>query len=66
MHPTVDQPGTRLRDGRVRLTLTFECVAYAYTDLAPLAGAVEVVAPQELRDLLAQAGRDLAARYGGT
>ena len=63
VRPTVDRPGTPAGDGRIELVLTFERVEYAYADLVPLAGAVEVVAPLELRDRLAAAGRDLAARY---
>jgi len=63
LRPTVDRPGTPTADGRTELTLTFERIEYAYTDLMPLAGAVEVVAPAELRARLAAAGRELAAVY---
>jgi predicted DNA-binding transcriptional regulator YafY len=48
---------------RVELTLPFERLEYAYADLVKLAGAVEVVAPAELRERLAAAGRSLVARY---
>jgi len=63
VRPTVDRPGTPTADGRTELTLTFERIEYAYTNLMPLAGAVEVVAPAELRARLAAAGRELAAVY---
>ena len=63
VRPTIDRPGTPTDDGRTELTLTFERVAYAYADLVPLAGAVEVMAPAELRARLAAAGRELAAVY---
>ena len=63
VRPTVDRPGKPTGDGRTELTLTFERVEYAYADLVPLAGAVEVIAPLELRTRLAAAGRGLAARY---
>lgn len=51
-------------DARVEMTLAFERLDYAYADLVKLAGAVEVVAPAELRERLAAAGRSLVARYG--
>jgi predicted DNA-binding transcriptional regulator YafY len=51
-------------DGRVELVLPFERLEYAYADLIKLAGAVEVVAPAELRERLAAAGRSLLATYG--
>lgn len=63
VRPTVDRPGRPTADGRRMLTLTFERVEYAYADLVRLAGAVEVTDPPELRERLAAAGRDLAARY---
>ena len=63
VRPTIDRPGTPTGDGRTELTLTFERVEYAYADLVPLAGAVEVIAPLELRDRLAAAGLALATRY---
>lgn len=50
-------------DGRVELVLPFERLEYAYADLIKLAGAVEVVAPAELRERVAAAGRSLLARY---
>jgi hypothetical protein len=59
----VDRPGKPTGDGPTELTLTFERVEYAYADLVPLAGAIEVIAPLELRTRLAAAGRGLAARY---
>jgi predicted DNA-binding transcriptional regulator YafY len=48
---------------RVELALPFEGVDSAYADLIKLAGAVEVIAPTELREQLAAAGRSLAATY---
>ena len=48
---------------RVELMLAFERLDYAYADLVKLAGAVEVVAPAELRERLAAAGHSLVARY---
>jgi predicted DNA-binding transcriptional regulator YafY len=50
-------------DRRVELVLPFERLEYAYADLVKLAGAVEVVAPAELRERLAAAGRLLVATY---
>jgi predicted DNA-binding transcriptional regulator YafY len=57
--------GQPVDDGshRVELVLPFERLDYAYADLIKLAGAVEVVAPAELRERLATAGRSLAATY---
>ena len=49
---------------RVELVLPFERLDSAYADLIKLAGAVEVVAPVELRERLAAAGRSLVATYG--
>jgi predicted DNA-binding transcriptional regulator YafY len=49
--------------GLVELVLPFERLDFAYADLIKLAGAVEVVAPAELRQRLAAAGRSLAATY---
>jgi predicted DNA-binding transcriptional regulator YafY len=49
---------------RVELVLPFERLESAYNDLVKLAGAVEVVAPAELREQLAVAGRSLVALYG--
>jgi predicted DNA-binding transcriptional regulator YafY len=48
---------------RVELVLPFERLEYAYADLVKLAGAVEVVAPTDLRERLAAAGRSLEATY---
>ena len=55
--------GKATEDARVELTLAFERLDYAYTDLVKLAGAVEVMAPVELRERLAATGRSLVARY---
>jgi predicted DNA-binding transcriptional regulator YafY len=52
--------------GRVELVLPFERLDFAYADLIKLAGAVEVVAPAELRRRLAASGRSLAATYAST
>jgi predicted DNA-binding transcriptional regulator YafY len=49
---------------RVELVLPFERIEYAYGDLIKVGGAVEVVAPLELREQLAAAGRSLVATYG--
>jgi predicted DNA-binding transcriptional regulator YafY len=51
-------------DARVELVLPFERLDYAYADLVQLGGVVEVVAPPELRERLAAAGRSLIATYG--
>jgi predicted DNA-binding transcriptional regulator YafY len=59
--------GRRVRgDGRVELVVPFERLDSAYADLIKLAGAIEVVAPAELRQRLAAAGRSLAATYAPT
>ena len=50
-------------DYRVELVLPFERLDYAYADLIKLAGAVEVVAPAELRERLAAAGLSLVTTY---
>jgi predicted DNA-binding transcriptional regulator YafY len=50
-------------DARVEITLPFERLDFAYADLVKLAGGVEVVAPAELRERLADAGRSLVATY---
>ena len=51
------------RGRRVELVLPFERLDYAFADLLKLAGAVEVVAPAELRERLAAAGRSLVTTY---
>jgi hypothetical protein len=43
--------------------LPFERLESAYADLVKLGGAVEVREPSELRERLAQTGRELVARY---
>jgi predicted DNA-binding transcriptional regulator YafY len=48
---------------RVELILQFERLEFAFADLIKLAGAVEVVAPRELRQRLADAGRSLVATH---
>jgi predicted DNA-binding transcriptional regulator YafY len=50
-------------DGWLELTLPFERVEYAYDELLPLGSAVEVVEPVELRERIAETGRELAALY---
>jgi predicted DNA-binding transcriptional regulator YafY len=50
-------------DGWLELTLPFECVEYAYDELLPLGSAVEVLEPVELRERIAETGRELAALY---
>jgi predicted DNA-binding transcriptional regulator YafY len=66
VRPAVREGRTVRGDGRVELVLPFERVDFAYADLIKLAGAVEVVAPAELRQRLATAGRSLAATYAAT
>jgi predicted DNA-binding transcriptional regulator YafY len=48
----------------VELVLPFERLEYAFADLIKLAGAVEVLAPAELRERMAAAAGSLAATYG--
>jgi predicted DNA-binding transcriptional regulator YafY len=56
--------GRRVDGGaRVELVLPFERLDYAYADLIKLAGAVEIVAPPELRERLAAAGISLVTTY---
>ena len=43
--------------------MPFERLEFAYADLVRLGGAVEVREPSELRERLAQTGRELVARY---
>ena len=50
-------------DGWVELTLPFERLEYAFGELMPLGPAVEVLAPAELRERFATAGRGLVALY---
>jgi predicted DNA-binding transcriptional regulator YafY len=50
-------------DYRVELVLPFERLDYAYADLIKLAGAVEVVAPPELRERFSAAGLSLMTTY---
>ncbi len=65
VRPTVDRPGKPTGDGRTELTLTFERVEYAYADLVPLAGAVEVIgaggAPHQAGCGRPRAGRTVRA-----
>jgi predicted DNA-binding transcriptional regulator YafY len=51
-------------EARVELVLPFERLDYAYADLVKLGGAVEVIAPAELRRRLLAVGRSLVATYG--
>ena len=50
-------------DEHIELVVPFERLDYAYADLIKLAGAVEVVAPAELRERLAAAGLSLVTTY---
>lgn len=62
--PAVDRAfGVAGGGALLELVLPFERVDYAYADLVKLGGAVEVVAPPELRDRLAAAGRSLMGTY---
>jgi predicted DNA-binding transcriptional regulator YafY len=65
VRPAVDAGGIGTEDGRVEFQLAFERLEFAYADLVKLGGAVEVREPSELRERLAQTGRELAARYLG-
>lgn len=66
VRPAVTDGRTVEEDGeRVELVLPFERLEGAYNDLVKLAGAIEVVAPAELRERLAVAGRSLVAIYSG-
>jgi predicted DNA-binding transcriptional regulator YafY len=58
--PLVPEAG----DGWVELTLPFERLEYAHSELLPLGASVEVLAPDELRSRLASTARELAALYG--
>jgi predicted DNA-binding transcriptional regulator YafY len=52
-------------DGRQTVTVVFERVAYAQGPLLAMGGQVEVVAPAELRQALADAGERLRAAHAG-
>jgi predicted DNA-binding transcriptional regulator YafY len=65
VRPAIGEGGPVDAD-RVELVLGFERLDYAYADLVKLAGVVEVVAPVELRERLAAAGRSLVATYEAT
>jgi len=54
----------RAGKGWIELTLPFERVEYAHTELVPLGAAVEVLEPAELRERIAETGRALAVLYG--
>jgi predicted DNA-binding transcriptional regulator YafY len=63
VRPAIDGAAKAAEDGWVELMLPFERLEYAYAELIPLGGAVEVVAPPELRERVARAGRGLAEVY---
>jgi predicted DNA-binding transcriptional regulator YafY len=63
VRPVVDAGGVDSDGGRVEFLLPFERLESAYADLVKLGGAVEVREPSELRERLAQTGRELVARY---
>jgi predicted DNA-binding transcriptional regulator YafY len=62
VRPAVGE-GRPVAGGRIELVLPFERLDSAYDDLVKLAGAVEVLAPIELRSRLAAAGRSLVTIY---
>jgi predicted DNA-binding transcriptional regulator YafY len=64
VRPAVDAGGIDRDDGRIEFLLPFERLESAYADLVKLGGVVEVLEPSELRDRLAQTGRELVTRYG--
>jgi predicted DNA-binding transcriptional regulator YafY len=51
-------------DGWVTTDLLIESVRHAHHALLQLGEHVEVLAPAELRDLIAESGRALVDRYG--
>ena len=63
VRPAVDSGGADCDDGRIEFRLPFERLDSAFADLVKLGGAVEVQEPDELRERLAQTGRELVARY---
>jgi predicted DNA-binding transcriptional regulator YafY len=63
VRPAVDDGGVEIGGGRLEFLLPFERLESAYADLVKLGGAVEVREPNELRERLAQTGRELVARY---
>ena len=64
VEPSAREHVPREGEGWVELTLPFERVEYAHTELVPLGAAVEVLEPAELRERIAATGRALAAVYG--
>ncbi|MFI5316286.1 MAG: helix-turn-helix transcriptional regulator [Myxococcota bacterium] len=52
------------RDGWLRRTLVFEKLEYAESALLGLGAAVEVVAPEELRERIAAGAAEVSALYG--
>jgi len=57
---TVDAPAD---SGRTRVVVTGSTPHLVAADLASFGGAVEVIAPPEVRDALARLGRELIGRY---
>jgi predicted DNA-binding transcriptional regulator YafY len=62
--PPAARSATPDGDGWYRRTLVFEKLLYARSALLGLGAGVEVLAPAELRDSLANEARAIAARYG--
>jgi predicted DNA-binding transcriptional regulator YafY len=56
--------GSALPDGRVEVELRGHHLRELVADVGGLGSAVEVLEPAELRDELAQLGRDLVSQYG--
>jgi len=63
--PPADRPPTLDGDGWLRRTLVFEKLAYAETALLGLGAAVEVVAPEELRERISARAAAIQALYTG-
>ena len=60
---TLVMPGRPDPDGWLRVRFRHESLEAAFFDLLPRINTVEVLAPPSLRAKLAEAGRELAARY---
>lgn len=50
-------------NGQLTLTVPFDSIGEAHADLVRVAGSIEVLAPAELRQQLADTGRQLVATY---
>lgn len=55
--------GTPVRDGRVRVELRGHTVRSLAAEIAGFGATIEVVEPSDLRDALAEVGRELVERY---